>query len=144
MGMPIRQLVDFLCLMRYKMKNSASTYITQLGFLQCDLVNIIKSTTEPHNSSFDTVNEEAAKKHAEAIASLIAGQIQELENAAFRLNDANPILLRKELEMLRELMRRPVDQKKLDEYLVMIDSLINDEVEYLVAYRMGLLYLTPH
>lgn len=101
------------------MKVPASTYIHQLRSLQQDLSIIMGAW--PVDPSFD-----AAKKHAETIATLIAGQIQELQNAPIHLNAADPMKLRSELKKLCSLMTKADEREKFAEYVAMLDSLICD------------------
>ncbi len=101
------------------MKVPASTYINQLRSLQQDLSIILGAW--PTDSSFD-----AAKRYAETIVTLVAGQIQELQNAPIHLNAAAPMNLRSEIEKLHSLMTRADEQKKFAEYVAMLDTLISD------------------
>jgi hypothetical protein len=77
---------------RNQMKPTTSVYINQLNFLQLDLSNVMQ--TWPAGPSFDI-----AKQHANAIAPLIAGQVQTLQNS-IRLNPCDPLALRSEVENL--------------------------------------------
>jgi len=101
------------------MKVAASTYINQLKFFRLDLPILMGAW--PSGSSFDV-----AKRHAEAIAPLIEGQIQELQNVV-RLNTADPMRLRNELEKLCSLMTGVEDKNRFAKYVAMLDSLISDD-----------------
>lgn len=101
------------------MKTPASAYIAQLRSLQQDLSTVMKGW--PAGSSFDT-----AKRYAENIAKLTAGQIQVLQRAPIQLNPSNPVQLRSEIEALRNLMTDAGEKKRFLDYIAMLDSLIND------------------
>jgi len=101
------------------MKIPTSTYITQLSLLREDLNAIMGDW--PSEPIFDAV-----KKHAETIAPLIAGQIQELQNSATHLNVADPMKLRSELEKMCGLMTGADEKNKFAEYVAMLDSLISE------------------
>lgn len=101
------------------MKVPTTTYINQLNLLKKDLSIIMEAW--PPVPGLDV-----ATKHADTIAPLIDGQIQELQNVAIRLNAANPIKLRSELEKLCSLMTRADERNKFAGYIAMLDTLISD------------------
>ena len=103
---------------RNQMKPTTSVYINQLNFLQLDLSNVMQ--TWPAGPSFDI-----AKQHANAIAPLIAGQVQTLQNS-IRLNPCDPLALRSEVENLTNLMTNLDEKRKFNEYVAMLDSLITE------------------
>ncbi|NJA05167.1 hypothetical protein HC024_05395 [Methylococcaceae bacterium WWC4] len=95
-------------------------YVNQLNLLREDLYSLMGAW--PSGPSFDVANQ-----HAEAIAPLIAGQIQELQDKV-RLNSADPMKLRSELEKLCDLMTGE-EKSRFAEYVAMLDSLISDGAE---------------
>jgi hypothetical protein len=95
------------------------TYINQLRSLQNDL-DILMADWPEVPSFYE------ARRCAETIAPLVAGQIDVLINASICLNEAEPMKLRSALEELLSLITGADEKRKFAEYVVMLDSLIND------------------
>lgn len=75
------------------MSNQSKPYVLQLQQLRGDLFTFMRDLP-----SGDTLS--VAVAHAEKIASLVAGQLEELQGARLKLNKANPEQLYQELECL--------------------------------------------
>jgi hypothetical protein len=102
------------------MKKPSSFYLQELNSLHDDLIILMNEW--PSGSSFNM-----AKPYAEEIVPLIVGQIERLRGVALPLNEANPILLRNKLEEFCNLMN-PTDRNQFVPYVVMLNSLIDDEI----------------
>lgn len=102
------------------MKIPVSAYLKQLKLLKNDLNTLMDNW--PSGPRFNIV-----KKHAEAIAPLIAVQIQQLKNAE-SVDTADPVKLCCELIRLRGQMLGNEEIRKFTEYIDMLDSLIKEGV----------------
>ena len=97
-----------------------STYVVQLQLLKKDLQILMGDW--PPGAAYD-----AARARAEAIAPLIEGQIQVLQDAAFQFHEADEISLRNELESLLSLLTDPNERERFSHYAALLDAHINED-----------------
>jgi hypothetical protein len=98
----------------------AHEYTKQLQHMKRDLFTIMSEWS-------DDATRADATKCAEKIAPLAEGEIQSLGNASFRPHERDTIQLRNELESMLALMSKADERKRFTEYVVMLESLINEE-----------------
>jgi hypothetical protein len=99
------------------MKYTAEIYIKELNRLKLDINDIVQ---QPQWTS------QAIKNSASDTLLLLASEIESLQKENV---SSNPIELLKRLEQLRNQFTENEDKKRFEEYIAMLDSLINDGVK---------------